>query len=161
MKPKCLPETIIWTELSEEQRKALLRWTATEFRANLRRANLSDADLRHAKRDYLTIGLHDAPAGKLIGWKKVFVGDDGGKAVIKLEIPESSRRSCATTRKFRAEFVIVLDAPDGAHSKTLGITNYVTGQTVYPDSWDENRWEECSHGIHFFLTREEAEAWEL
>jgi hypothetical protein len=27
---------------------------------------------------------------------------------------------------------------------------------TYPDSFDDTRWEECSHGIHCFLTREEA-----
>jgi hypothetical protein len=25
------------------------------------------------------------------------------------------------------------------------------------DAFDENRWNECSHGIHFFITRKEAE----
>jgi hypothetical protein len=34
---------------------------------------------------------------------------------------------------------------------------YVKGATVTADSWDENRWNECGHGIHFFLTRIEAE----
>jgi hypothetical protein len=34
---------------------------------------------------------------------------------------------------------------------------YQVGATVYPDSWDEDRWNECSHGIHFFITRKEAE----
>ena len=40
-----------------------------------------------------------------------------------------------------------------------GVTVYEVGKYVYPDGWDTNRWEECSHGIHFFLTREQAEAW--
>ena len=25
--------------------------------------------------------------------------------------------------------------------------------------WDEDRWNECANGIHFFITREEAEAY--
>jgi len=27
------------------------------------------------------------------------------------------------------------------------------------DKWDDDRWNECSGGIHFFLTRAEAEAY--
>ena len=33
---------------------------------------------------------------------------------------------------------------------------YVKGEMVYPDSFDDNRWNECSHGIHFFINKEDA-----
>ena len=36
---------------------------------------------------------------------------------------------------------------------------YKVGETILPDKWDDNRWEECSHGIHFFVDREEAVRW--
>ena len=36
-------------------------------------------------------------------------------------------------------------------------TEYKAGEIVRPDKWDDNRWEECSSGIHFFITRLEAE----
>jgi hypothetical protein len=36
---------------------------------------------------------------------------------------------------------------------------YRVGETVQPDGWDEDRWNECSNGIHFFITRYEAENW--
>ena len=42
-------------------------------------------------------------------------------------------------------------------SKYDSTFTYKTGQWVRADKWDENRWEECSGGIHFFLTRIEAE----
>ena len=35
-------------------------------------------------------------------------------------------------------------------------TVYEVGKEVLPDSWDDNRWNECSHGIHFFITKQEA-----
>ena len=35
-------------------------------------------------------------------------------------------------------------------------TIYKVGKIVSSDSWDDNRWDECSHGIHFFITRDEA-----
>jgi hypothetical protein len=34
---------------------------------------------------------------------------------------------------------------------------YKVGETVRPDSFDPRPQEECSHGIHAFITREEAE----
>lgn len=33
---------------------------------------------------------------------------------------------------------------------------YKVGEIVEADSWDENRFNECSHGIHFFLDRQRA-----
>ena len=33
---------------------------------------------------------------------------------------------------------------------------YKVGEYVYPDSFDEYRWNECSHGIHFFMNKEDA-----
>ena len=33
---------------------------------------------------------------------------------------------------------------------------YLLGQTVMPDSFDPNRFNECSNGIHFFMTEQEA-----
>ena len=36
---------------------------------------------------------------------------------------------------------------------------YRVGETVEPrEPFDPNRWNECASGIHFFITREEAEA---
>lgn len=36
---------------------------------------------------------------------------------------------------------------------------YEIGKTVKVDDFDDDRWNECSTGIHFFLTREEAESY--
>ena len=33
---------------------------------------------------------------------------------------------------------------------------YKKGEIVSVDNFDEDRWNECSTGIHFFITREEA-----
>ena len=92
----------------------------------------------------------------MIGWKKCQNG-----VIVKLLIPAAAKRSSATTRKCRAEFAQVLEvigAEEGTSSCDAAI-KYRTGETVTPDSFDENRWAECSSGIHFFITREEAEAW--
>lgn len=34
---------------------------------------------------------------------------------------------------------------------------YKIGEWVVPDSFDDNRFDECSNGIHFFMRKEEAE----
>ena len=85
--------------------------------------------------------------------------------IVKLRVPAEARRSSATTRKCRCEYAEVLELQniDGTpynDDKVVG-NNYVetiykVGEIVRPDSWDENRWNECSHGIHFFITRDEA-----
>jgi hypothetical protein len=35
---------------------------------------------------------------------------------------------------------------------------YTVGKTAKPDGFDEDRWNTCGQGIHFYITREEAEA---
>jgi hypothetical protein len=81
---------------------------------------------------------------------------------IKLWIPASARRSSATTRKCRSDkaFVVgITDRVDTLVTTSFVPTVYSRGSWVYPDSWDDNRWNESSHGIHFFMTPEEAQEW--
>ncbi len=128
---------------------------ATLRGANLRGANLCDATLRGADLTELQKGqLSITPDGDLIGWKKC-----KGGVIVKLKIPSTAKRSNATGRKCRAELVEVLEvfgAETGISSHD-NKTVYVKGQTVKCDSWCEDRWIECAGGIHFFITRTEAE----
>ena len=82
--------------------------------------------------------------------------------IVKLLIPESAKRSHGAGRKCRASEVMVLDvigAGTGTSSYDRSIV-YRKGETVRPaNGWGEDRWDECAPGIHFFLTREEAEAY--
>lgn len=104
--------------------------------------------------------------GSFIGWKKCFVSASNKTPVIvKLEILEDSKRSSGTGRKCRCEKakVISITSIDGetnydvAHSFfDMGFA-YRVGCPVISDSFDDNRFEICSNGIHFFLTRQEAE----
>ena len=123
--------------------------------ANLARANLAGANLAGAEEaDYAIAQTRILPDGDLIGWKKC-----QGGVIVKLRIPADAKRSSAFGRKCRAEFADVLEVI-GAE---VGIaqhdrkTEYRAGQRVVPDSWDDNWQDECSHGIHFFITRIEAE----
>ena len=125
--------------------------------ANLRGADLSGADLRGAKDADLAIAVtRILPEGDLIGWKKC-----RNDVIVKLRIPADARRSHAFGRKCRAEFADVLEVigAEVGISSHDGKTEYRTGQRVTPDSFDENWMDECSHGVHFFITRLEAEAY--
>ncbi|MDD5519121.1 MAG: pentapeptide repeat-containing protein [Candidatus Omnitrophica bacterium] len=127
--------------------------------ADLRGADLREADLRGVVVDYETIGLHPAPEGDLIVW-----GNKSGH-IVKARVPTGAPRSCATTRKHRSAWVEVLEIDDGAvnrieHKTQYGSVIYEVGKETHADSWDTDRWNECSRGIHWFLSRAEAEAWQ-
>jgi uncharacterized protein YjbI with pentapeptide repeats len=117
--------------------------------AILRGADLRGADLSGAK------GLAAqciVPEGAIVGYKRTSAG------IVTLLVPRSARRCNAIgSRKCRAEVAVVLDARHTARDLHTGRLEYVTGATVRPDSYDPDVRVECSHGIHFFITREEAE----
>ena len=133
--------------------------------ANLSCANLSYANLGSAKANIYTTGFYLAcpEEGAFIGFKKC-----REKRIVKLLIPEDAKRSSATSRKCRCSKASVLDIVDrdGAHHDTavsgrLAPFTYRVGETVEVPDFDENRWRECAAGIHFFLTRAEAEAYDV
>lgn len=82
---------------------------------------------------------------------------------MKLLIPSDARRSNGTGRKCRADRAHVLaiygSGNEGVAYSTHSATfAYRVGETVTPvEPFDEDRWNECASGIHFYVTREEAE----
>jgi len=124
--------------------------------ADLRNANLRDAELRNANLTN-TLGLEQtyvAGEGDLIGYKKLRAG-----IICKLLIPAAAKRSNATGRKCRAEYAVVLEG--GGVSQYNSSFVYEVGETVRPSQpFCENRWDECAPGIHFFVTRREAEEYQ-
>ena len=146
--------------------RANLSW-ADLSRANLSRADLSGADLSRADLSWADLsGAKDAefaiastrilPDGDLIGWKKC-----KDNIIVKLRIPEAAKRSHAFGRKCRAEYADVIEVIGGevGYAQHDGKTEYKAGQRVTPDKWCENWQDECSNGIHFYITRLEAEAY--
>ena len=115
--------------------------------ADLRGANLQNAKLQNAKLPPYQICPE---TGGFIAWKKVISG------VIKLYIPARAKRmSSLAGRKCRAEYVKVLK---GSGNSSRG-GEYVQGEIYRPDSYDDDIRVECSHGVHFFITKAEAEAY--
>ena len=126
--------------------------------ADLSGAYLSDADLSDAK-EIPYIPLACPSDGAFIGWKKVYGN------LIKLEIPEDARRCSCTSQKCRCDKAKVLSVWNmRLEEEVLEVVNhaygqetrYKVGEMVYPDSFDEDRRNECSHGIHFFINKQDA-----
>ena len=126
--------------------------------ADLRDANLRNANLSGAK-DIPFVPTY-LPQGEFIGWKKLPNG-----IMVKLKILEDSKRSRANGDKCRCDKALVLEFQDkdGTPSNEKEYTSnvyikctYKVGEIVYADSWDDDRWNECSHGIHFFIDRQSA-----
>ena len=148
--------------------------------ADLRYANLNDANLEHAdlenanllcadlrctnlkdiKINIYTIGynLSCPEKGSFIGYKKA------GDCIIELLIPDDAKRSSATSSKCRTNKVKVLEIENiktGEKVKEIRSDYdnnfiYKVGEIVCIDNFDEDRWNECSTGIHFFMNKDNA-----
>lgn len=126
------------------------------------------ADLRGAKNPpYIPMACPET--GSFIAWKKCEIKPhyEYEHCIVKLLIPEDALRSSGTSRKCRASKAIVLEFQDyeGHHlddnPPVVSIYNHAFGyrvgypvQPVYP--FDEDRWNNCASGIHFFMSRREA-----
>ena len=141
---------------------------ANLFEANLSGANLSGANLSGAnyieKAKNLFYPIACPEIGAFVGWKKARVKTSGHECIVKLEITEDAVRSSATGRKCRCSKATVLEIQDlegnvleqAAVSDRDENFHYIPGTVVSVSDFDENRWNECSTGIHFYITREEA-----
>ena len=127
--------------------------------ANFYRARLSGAGLDGTLQDTTTLflALQCPEVGAFIGWKKCRDG-----VVVKLRITANAKRSSATSRKCRASRARVLEVIGGKKGRSIYDPDflYEVGKIVTVADFDTDRWDECSSGIHFFLTRDEAERYE-
>ena len=134
--------------------------------ADLRRADLTNAKLNNIKYNHLTsfLALQCPEKGSFIAYKKAKDINSDTEVIVELLVMEDSLRSSATSRKCRF-----------SHTKTLSITSldgtveyniacstrdenfiYEVGKENIIEKFDEDRWNECSTGIHGFITRNEA-----
>ena len=131
--------------------------------AYLSGANLGGANLGGAENiDKLSPYSIVPEVGAFTAFKKVYWG--GEPCIATLEIPADAKRvSTPVGRKCRAEFAKVIRIERegveiaealSSHDETFV---YRPGETVKPDRFDPNPLVECSNGIHFFITRREAE----
>ena len=171
-----------WEEMKANLRNANLRNADLRYAdlcgANLRNADLCGADLRNADlcgADLRNADLRNADLcgavnvpfipyacpdfGMFIGYKKA------SGYIVELEIPEDAKRLSATTRKCRcnkAKVLRILNYDRTVADVTEVRSNYNStfvykvGDIVSVDNFDEDRFNECSTGIHFFINFQEA-----
>jgi hypothetical protein len=123
--------------------------------ANLYEANLYKADLRGANtRNTLMYPFQCPEEGEFIGWKKC-----RNDVLVKLKIPANAKRTSATSRKCRCDRAIPLEIFNGTFGISKHDSNFIyeIGREVFVNDFDNDRWNECAPGIHFFITKEEAE----
>jgi hypothetical protein len=137
--------------------------------ANLRSANLNGANLNGARNletvlyneNTAMFALNCPEKGGFTAFKKL-----KNDIIAELYIPARAKRSSATTRKCRASEAKVVkmwnyktqEVVTKATSQYDKDFVYETGKTVKPTTpFDDNRWNECGSGIHFFMTQKEAE----
>ena len=132
--------------------------------ANLTRANLTRADLRYANllsADLTRAILPDFTVcpekGSFVAYKKLYNG-----VIAELQIPASAKRTSSLVgRKCRANQAKVIKF---LNSKKLKVPSsydlsfvYEVGKTVSVKTFDDDIRVECTSGIHFFITKKEAE----
>ena len=166
-----------WLKCEPDGKRANLRgadlYGADLYGANLRGANLRGADLRGANlqnADLRGANLQNADhipfipmtcpdTGSFIGFKKA------RGFIVKLEITVDAKRCSATGRKCRCNKALVLEIQniDGSVSDLKSVSSsydrnfvYEVGKVVEEPNFNEDRWNECSAGIHFFINRQEA-----
>ena len=145
--------------------------------ANLRDANLSCADLGYADLSDADLSCANLWSTDLSCVKNIFFPmacpekgsfiafKTAGIYIIELFIPSNAKRCSATSRKCRCSKAKVVSITTLSGNKT-NITEvrsdydpnfiYKLGEYVEVKNFDNNRWNECSTGIHFFITRQEA-----
>ena len=126
---------------------------ALKAKADLSGADLSRTDLSGA--DLLTLVNQRTilADGDIIGWKKL-----RNNIICKLRIPADAKRVGGVVgRKCRAELADVIE---GGGFSIQNSIEYKVGNRVTPDNYDPNPLIECTNGIHFFITRQEAEAYQ-
>ena len=152
-------------------KKALLK------NCDMRFANFTNADLRGTifSCTIMECSIHDnvkidettenyrmvcPEKGAFIGYKKCF-----NDLIVTLLIPADARRVSSTTRPCRcdkAKVINITSFDETEHYKEAWSLcssydfKYPLGEYVYPDSFNPDRWMESTHGIHFWMTKEEA-----
>ena len=134
--------------------------------ANLHYTNLYNTKLENVKYDDTTqyFALQCPEKGEFVAYKKAYDSESELPRIVKLLIPADALRSSATTKKCRCNKAKVLSITSlddkkkyqKAFSRYDTTFTYKVGETVEVPDFNENRWEECAPGIHFFMCRMDA-----
>ena len=110
-------------------------------------------------------GMTCPDTGSFVGWKKAINAKTREVVIVKLLITENAKR-VGNALKCRCSEAKVLgfETIDGKEiTDDITVRSWFDQDFIYPkgeiisvDKFDENRWDVCSTGIHFFINRCEA-----
>ena len=158
-----IKKTLSEANLSEANLSGANLSGANLSEAYLRGAYLSEANLSEAYLKKIQSYFQIIPEeGSFIGWKTC-----ANKCLVKLEIPARAKRhNSLGGRKCRASYIKTIGIWDrngnpiqectGRHDSEI---IYKVGRLTKPDKYDPDPLTECSNGIHFFITKQEALDW--
>ena len=150
---------------------ARIGYAENSFYADFKNANLTGVDFSECSLNEEIMkgatGFHPhmrcPEEGSFIGWKKC-----RDNRIVKLLIPETAARTGACTDTCRASKAVVLDIRDADNGSCEDAVSccdkdfiYRKGETVCPVEVFDARLLTDGSGIHFFLTRTEAELFEF
>ena len=154
-------------------------------RARFADVNLKNADMQNANVDLvdfedatinedakLFMPLRCPSSGSFVGWKKAQYDppestEYWNHCIVKILVPEDAWRSSAFGNKCRCDKAAILGAYDCATGCPLDESivirsvysfnfAYHVGDIITIPDFDDNRWNECSSGFHFFIDEESA-----
>lgn len=146
-------------------------WNADLTNVNMYEADFTNTDFARCKLDNIKydectcgIALACPEKGAFTAFKKAELYN-GNNCIVELQVPADALRSSATTRKCRVSkaTVVAIYTMDGKSVKQNAYSThtrsfvYKLGKMVEVKNFDKNRWNECSSGIHCFITKREAE----
>ncbi len=118
--------------------------------SDFRNSDFRNSDFRNSKFNYRIL----PEEGKIIGYKKA------GNEIIKLEIDCETAVGGMIGRKCRCKKAKVLEITNNKKEIYSDYDNsfiYKVGEIVEVEDWNDKPYLECEKGIHFFITRQEAE----
>ena len=136
---------------------------ASFAQANLTEANLQDTNIITAEFDN-TVGIYPVcpTEGEFTGWT---IGEDfkGNECLVEVFIPAWADRSSGTTRKCRAEALVIKSLEllsDGGDALFMRLKHrdfgFAIGQELYDSDFEYNRFKVSSTDLYFWISKEEA-----
>lgn len=131
--------------------------------ANLTEANLQDTNIITAEFDN-TVGIYPVcpTGGEFTGWT---IGEDfkGNECLVEVFIPAWADRSSGTTRKCRAEALVIKSLEllsDGGDALFMRLKHrdfgFAVGQELYDSNFEVDRFKTSSADLYFWISKEEA-----
>lgn len=125
---------------------------------------LIDANINNLRDSDRTVHFRNfcPQEGYFFGYKKCF-----DERIVKLLIPKDAKRCSSTSNACRCDKARVVSITDfdgnGFYTEAMSYVDqnfiYKLGEMVYADYYNENRWLDSSHGIHFWMSLDEAKGY--